>query len=166
MLFDIKRGQKMIKRPSWDKYFMDMAFLVQQRSTCLRRSVGAVAVKDKKILTTGYNGAPSGVEHCLGKGCKRQQLNVPSGEKAELCRGVHAEQNCIIQAAYHGVSLKGATLYVTNQPCSICAKMVINTGFKRIVYCNPYDDKLAFEILEKSKMKIEVYKEEEIEDVG
>ena len=153
-----KRGEEMRKkRPSWDEYFMEMAFLVAGRSTCERRSVGAVAVKNKRILATGYNGAPSGAKHCLEVGCKRQQLNVPSGEKAELCRGVHAEQNCIIQAAYHGISLKGATLYVTNQPCSICAKMIINTGFERIVYCSPYDDKLTFEILEESKIKIEIY---------
>ncbi|MCK5285624.1 MAG: cytidine/deoxycytidylate deaminase family protein [Candidatus Pacebacteria bacterium] len=147
----------MKKRPSWDEYFMKMAFLIKDRSTCLRRSVGAISVKDKKILTTGYNGAPSGMEHCLDIGCKRQELNIPSGERAELCRGVHAEQNCIIQAAFHGVSLKGATLYITNQPCSICAKMVINAGFKRIVYCDPYDDKLSLEILEKSKIKIEIF---------
>ncbi|MBU4536424.1 cytidine/deoxycytidylate deaminase family protein [Patescibacteria group bacterium] len=151
----------MKKRPSWDEYFMKMAFLVAGRSTCKRRSVGAVAVKDKKILTTGYNGAPSGTKHCLEVGCKREQLNVPSGEKAELCRGVHAEQNCIIQAAFHGVSLKGATLYITNQPCSICAKMVINTGFSRIVYCDPYDDPLAMEILRESSIKIEIYKKQE-----
>ncbi len=146
------------KRPDWDEYFMKMAFLVGKRSTCLRRSVGAVSVRDKKILTTGYNGAPSGIKHCLDLGCRRQKLNVPSGEKAELCSGVHAEQNCIIQAAFHGVSLKGATLYVTNQPCSICAKMTINAGIKKIIYCNPYDDKLAMEILKESKIKLKIYK--------
>ena len=124
----------MNRRPSWDEYFMDMAVLTAKRSTCLRRQVGAVIVKDKHIIATGYNGAPRGVPHCDEKGgCLRQQLNVPSGERHELCRALHAEQNAIIQAATLGQSIEGGTIYVTNQPCVICAKMIINAGISRIV---------------------------------
>jgi len=132
-----------IARPDWDAYFMDITFLVAKRSTCERRRVGAVIVKDKRILATGYNGAPSGIEHCIDIGCLREELNIPSGEKHELCRGIHAEQNAIVQAAYHGVSIKEATLYCTNMPCSICAKMIINAGIKNIFYLNGYADKIA-----------------------
>jgi len=111
------------RRPTWDEYFMDIARLVASRSTCLRRQVGALLVKDKNILTTGYNGTPSGIAHCETVGCLRQQLNVPSGERHELCRGLHAEQNAIIQAARHGVNIDAATLYCTNSPCIICSKI-------------------------------------------
>jgi len=135
------------ERPDWDSYFMAITILVSKRSTCIRRSVGAVIVKDKRILSTGYNGAPSGIEHCSQVGCLRDQLNVPSGEKHELCRGIHAEQNAIIQAAFHGVSIKGATLYCTNQPCSICAKMIINAGIKNIFYQEGYDDSMSRQML-------------------
>lgn len=134
-------------RPSWQKYFMDITFLVAKRSTCLRRAVGALIVKDKRILSTGYNGAPTGLKHCLEMGCLREKLNVPSGEKHELCRGIHAEQNAIIQAAYHGVCIKDATLFCTNMPCSICAKMIINAGIKRIYYHSGYADAMSKEML-------------------
>jgi len=136
-----------ISRPDWDAYFMDITFLVAKRSTCTRRNVGAVIVKDKRILATGYNGAPSGIEHCIDIGCLREELNIPSGEKHELCRGIHAEQNAIVQAAYHGVSIKESALYCTNMPCSICAKMIINAGIKNIFYLNGYADKIAERML-------------------
>jgi len=134
------------QRPSWDTYFMDIAALVAKRSTCLRRSVGAIVVKDKRILSTGYNGAPSGLRHCLEIGCLREELNVASGERHELCRGIHAEQNAIIQAAYHGVSVRGGDLYCTNHPCSICAKMIINAGIRKIFFQSGYSDPLASEL--------------------
>ena len=142
------------KRISWDEYFMQIAFLVSQRSTCLRRHVGAVIVKNKRMLATGYNGAPSGLSHCLDTGCLRQKLQVPSGQRHELCRGLHAEQNAIIQAALHGVSVKGATLYCTNHPCIICAKMIINAGIVQIVIRDGYKDKLAEEILKEAGIKV------------
>jgi dCMP deaminase len=126
---------------------MNITTLVAQRSTCTRRAVGAIIVKDKRILSTGYNGAPTGIRHCLEVGCLRESLQVPSGERHELCRGIHAEQNAIIQAAYHGVSVKDALLYCTNQPCAICAKMIINAGIKKIYYQSGYTDALAQEML-------------------
>ncbi len=135
------------KRPSWQTYFMEMAVLAASRSTCLRRQVGAVLVKDKRVLATGYNGAPSGIRHCLEVGCIREQLNIPSGEKHELCRASHAEQNAIIQAAVHGVTMKGATLFCTSLPCLICAKMLINAGIKKIYYQSGYADKMSAEML-------------------
>ena len=134
-------------RPSWDAYFMDITFLVAKRSTCLRRSVGSLVIKDKRILSTGYNGAPTGIRHCNETGCLRQKMKVVSGEKHELCRGIHAEQNAIIQAAYHGVSIKGATLFCTNLPCSICAKMIINAGIIKICYHSGYADAMSEEML-------------------
>ena len=134
---------------------MDITHLVAKRSTCLRRRVGAVLVKDKKILATGYNGAPSRIDHCLDIGCLREQLGIPSGERVELCRGLHAEQNAIIQAAYHGVRIQGATLYTTLHPCIICSKMIINAGIERIVYEEGYSDKLAEKMLKESKIRIE-----------
>ncbi|MFP4040267.1 MAG: deoxycytidylate deaminase [Desulfosudaceae bacterium] len=136
------------KRPDWDDYFMEIAELVAKRSTCLRRSVGAVIVKDKRILSTGYNGAPSGIRHCAETGCLRQQREVPSGERHELCRGIHAEQNAIIQAAYHGVPINGASLYCTNLPCSICAKMIINAGIQAIFYREGYADDMSRRMLD------------------
>ena len=142
-------------RPSWDEYFMKIAEVVKTRSTCLRRQVGAVIVKDKQILSTGYNGAPTGLKHCEEVGCLRQQLNIPSGEKHELCRGLHAEQNAIIQASLHGVKIEGATIYVTTQPCSVCAKMLINSGIKRLVYTGDYPDELADQMLKESGIVIE-----------
>ena len=141
-------------RPSWDDYFMDITCLVAKRATCLRRAVGAVIVKDRRVLATGYNGAPSHVRHCAEVGCLREQLNVPSGERHELCRGIHAEQNAIIQAAYHGVSIKGADLFCTNLPCSICAKMIINAGIVRIVYQSGYADSISKEMLAEAEVEL------------
>lgn len=146
-----------MNRPTWDEYFMEMATVAAKRSTCLRRSVGAVIVKNKQILASGYNGTPMGLPHCEEVGCLREQLKVPSGKCHELCRGVHAEQNAITQAAYHGVSVKGATLYCTHQPCVVCTKMLINAGIERIVYANPYPDELAQEMMGQSKIKIEIF---------
>ncbi|MGE5190808.1 MAG: deoxycytidylate deaminase [Gemmatimonadota bacterium] len=134
-------------RPDWDTYFMDMAKLAARRSSCLRRAVGAVLVKDRRLLATGYNGVPSGVTHCEVTGCLREKLGVPSGERHELCRGLHAEQNAIIQAAFHGVSIRDAVLYCTNLPCIICAKMLINAGVRRVVYLEGYADSLTQEML-------------------
>jgi dCMP deaminase len=142
------------KRPSWHEYFMGICDLVATRSTCIRRSVGAVLIKDKRILCTGYNGAPAGIPHCRETGCMREIMNVPSGEKHELCRGVHAEQNAIIQAAFHGISLKEASLYCSNLPCSICAKMLINAGIKTIYYADDYHDPLALEMLKMGRIKL------------
>lgn len=141
-------------RPSWDEYFMDIARLVSKRSTCLRRKVGAIVVRDKRILATGYNGAPSGVDHCLDIGCLREEMGIPSGQRHELCRGLHAEQNVIIQAAYHGVSIKGATLFCTNLPCSICSKMIINAGICDIKYLEGYADPLAEGMMKASGLKL------------
>lgn len=148
-----------MNRPTWDEYFMEMASVAAKRSTCLRRSVGAVIVKNKQILASGYNGTPMGLPHCEEVGCLREQLKVPSGKCHELCRGVHAEQNAITQAAYHGVSVKGATLYCTHQPCVVCTKMLINAGIERIVYANPYPDELAQEMMGQSKIHIEIFGE-------
>jgi dCMP deaminase len=145
----------MMNRPTWDEYFMEIARLVASRSTCLRRQVGAVMVKDKNILATGYNGTPSGIRHCAEVGCLRQQLNVPSGERHELCRGLHAEQNAIIQAAKHGTNIDGATLYCTHSPCIICSKMLINSGVKRIVCCDGYPDPLAKAMLDEAQLPVE-----------
>jgi len=142
------------ERPSWDQYFMDIVELVSKRSTCLRRKVGAVLVREKRILSTGYNGAPSGLAHCLDIGCLREKLKVPSGERHELCRGLHAEQNAIIQAALHGVSVNGATMYCTNHPCIICAKMIINSGIISVIYTDGYSDRLAGEMLKEAGVEI------------
>jgi dCMP deaminase len=136
-----------VARPSWNEYFSEITQLVSSRSTCTRRRVGAVLVKNKRILCTGYNGAPSGVAHCLDVGCLREQLGIPSGQRHELCRGLHAEQNAIIQAACHGVSVEGADLYCTNLPCIICTKMIINAGILRVFYLEGYADELSGEML-------------------
>lgn len=141
-------------RISWNEYFKQFAYLSAERSSCLRRKVGAVLVKENHILSTGYNGAPSGIAHCFEVGCLREQLNVPSGEKHELCRGLHAEQNAIIQAAKHGVSISGATLYCTTHPCIICTKMLINAGIKRIYYSEGYSDALSAKMLEEAQIEL------------
>ncbi len=142
-------------RASWDKYFMEIAEIVKTRSTCLRRQVGSVIVKDNRIITTGYNGAPSKTHHCTDVGtCQRIEMNVPSGERHELCRALHAEQNAIIQAANIGVSTDDATLYVTLQPCVICAKMAINAGIKKIVYKGEYPDPLSLEMLKEANVEL------------
>lgn len=152
-----EKRKKKPNRPSWDEYFMDITHLVAKRSTCLRRQVGSLLVMDKKILATGYNGAPSRLEHCLEIGCLREKMGIPSGERHELCRGLHAEQNAIIQAAYHGVSIRGATLYSTHHPCMICTKMIINAGIQRIVYEEGYADPLAREMLKEAGLKVEPF---------
>ena len=144
-----------MSRPSWSEYFMAITKMVAKRSTCLRRHVGAILVKNKRILATGYNGAPAGIRHCEETGCIRQDSGVPSGQRHELCRGLHAEQNAIIQAAYHGVSIDGSTLYCTNKPCIICSKMLINAGIKEIIYEEGYDDPLADEMLTEAGIKVE-----------
>ncbi len=150
----VKKDKRIAARPSWDEYFLEVAKLVAKRSTCLRRSVGAVLVKDKRILATGYNGAPRGLKHCAEIGCMRQKLKIPSGERHELCRALHAEQNALIQASLYGISVKGSSLYATNQPCVICAKMLINAGIKEIVIAGGYPDKMAMEFLKEAKIKI------------
>lgn len=143
-------------RPSWDEYFMEMAELTAKRSTCMRRHVGVVIVKDRRAIATGYNGAPRGIMHCEDRGgCLRQQLNVPSGQRHELCMALHAEQNAIIQAAAMGNSIEGGTIYITHQPCAICAKMIINAGITRIVIREGYPDQLAASILDEAGLKIE-----------
>lgn len=144
-------------RISWPEYFMNIAFLVSARSTCARRKVGAVAVKDKRILATGYNGAPAGVAHCLDTGCLRAQMGIPSGQRHEFCRGLHAEQNVIIQAAIHGTDIADATLYCTNHPCVLCAKMLINCGVKEIYYAQAYPDELAAQMLAEAGVKTEKF---------
>ncbi len=141
-------------RPSWPEYFMSITRMVSRRSTCLRRHVGAVLVKDKRILATGYNGAPAGLKHCRETGCLRADIDIPSGERHELCRGLHAEQNAIIQAAYHGISIRGAVLYCTNKPCVICSKMLINAGIREIYYDDGYDDPLADQMLKEAGIRV------------
>jgi len=142
-------------RPAWDEYFMDMAVLTATRSTCLRRQVGAVIVRDRHIMSTGYNGAPRGIRHCDERGgCIRQKMNVPSGERHELCMAIHAEQNAIIQAATLGQSIERGAIYITHQPCAICAKMIINAGIRRIVVKEGYPDQLSVDILGEAGLKI------------
>lgn len=144
-----------VQRLPWPEYFLSIAKLVAERSTCLRRKVGALAVKDKRILATGYNGAPAGLEHCLDIGCLREKMGIPSGQRHELCRGLHAEQNVIIQAAMHGVRLEGAEIYCTTQPCLICTKMLINCGIVAIVFANGYPDELAVDMLREAGVRFE-----------
>ncbi|MFP4459990.1 MAG: deoxycytidylate deaminase [Candidatus Zixiibacteriota bacterium] len=148
------------RRPSWDEYFMRMAYLAAERSTCLRRKVGAVLVRDKRAIATGYNGAPARIRHCQETGCLRQKLQVPSGERHELCRGLHAEQNAIIQAALFGVSTKDAILYCTTQPCIICTKMLINAGIRKIYVTEKYPDPLAEEFLQEAGIPLILYEKE------
>lgn len=142
------------QRPSWDEYFMEVARVVAGRSTCLRRQVGAVVVREKRILATGYNGAPTGLPHCLDLGCLRDALGAPSGERQEVCRASHAEQNALVQAARYGIAVEGATLYCTTAPCSICAKMLVNAGIRRVVYGQEYPDALAGEVLRLAKVEV------------
>ena len=144
-------------RPSWDEYFSRIAREVSTRSTCLRRQVGAILVLDKRILATGYNGVPRGLAHCSEGGCLREQHNIPSGERHELCRGLHAEMNALIQAANHGIRVQGATLYATTFPCSLCAKMLINGGVRRLVVQDDYADALAKDLLAEAQVTVEVF---------
>lgn len=141
-------------RPDTDPYFMEIAHVVAKRSTCLRNIVGAVIVKDKRIISTGYNGAPRNLEHCLDIGCIRIKQNIESGTRHETCRAVHAEQNAIIQAALHGMSTDGATLYCTHQPCILCAKMMINANIKRVVYAVSYPDSVALEFFDAAGVEV------------
>ena len=142
----------MDNRLPWPDYFMNIASLVAERSTCLRRKVGALAVKDKRILATGYNGAPAGLTHCLDIGCMREKLGIPSGQRHELCRALHAEQNVIIQAATHGVSIEGADIYCTTQPCILCAKMLINCRIRAIYFAEGYPDEMSRDMLEEARI--------------
>lgn len=147
-------------RPSWDEYFMKITELVASRATCLRRKVGAVLVRNKRILTTGYNGPPSGITHCEQRGgCIRDKLKIPSGERMELSRAIHAEQNAIIQAAKVGISIEESTLYVTTHPCFTCSKMLINAGVKKIIYKEGYPDSFAMEILKEAGVLVVQFKE-------
>lgn len=132
-----------MNRPPWPRYFMEITKLVASRSTCIRRKVGAILVKDKRILATGYNGAPSGLKHCEEIGCLRETSSIASGERHELCRGLHAEQNVIVQAAYYGISIANSDLFCTNKPCAICAKLIINAGIKRVYFEADYNDQLS-----------------------
>lgn len=142
------------ERASWDEYFLSFARLAARRSTCLRRQVGAIIVKDRHIISTGYNGAPKGVRHCSETGCIREKLGIPSGQRHELCRGLHAEQNAIIQAALCGVPTAGGIIYCTNQPCIICAKMIINAGINKVIYQDGYTDELSNEMLNEAGVEL------------
>jgi dCMP deaminase len=141
-------------RPDWEAYFMEIARVVSTRSSCLRRRVGAVLVKNRQILATGYNGVPRGIRHCSERGCLRDELGIPSGEHHELCRGLHAEQNAIIQAAYHGVAINGAELYCTHQPCVLCAKMLVNAEVMAVYFQGAYPDALAMEVFEEAGTRL------------
>ena len=154
------------QRPDWETYFMDMARLASRRSSCHRRAVGAVIVKNKQVLTTGYNGNPPEFEHCATMGCIREMLNVPSGQHHELCTGLHAEQNAIIQAAVTGVSIAGATLYTTTFPCVTCAKMIMAARISEVVYDEGYPDELGRFMLARSSIRVRRFGETEPEDLG
>lgn len=140
-------------RISWDEYFLKMTFLVAERSTCRRHHVGAIIVRDRRVLTTGYNGAPSGCKDCLELGCLREQLGIPSGQRHEICRAVHAEQNAIVQAAMYGIDISGSTMYCTHSPCIICAKMIVNAKIKRFVTCQDYTDESFKTLFEEAKVE-------------
>ena len=143
------------ERPSWDEYFMEIAEVVAKRSNCVSRKVGAVITLDNQIVSTGYNGAPKGLHHCVDAGgCLRKLNKIESGTRQEVCRAAHAEQNAIIQAAVRGVSVKGGTLYLNTYPCSICTRMIINAEIKRIVYDSDYNDPLSKEMLDESGIKV------------
>ncbi len=145
-----------VTRISADEYFLKIASVVAERSTCLRHHMGAVAVKDKHILTTGFNGAPAGVKDCLELGCLRNAQNIPSGTRTEICRAIHAEQNVIIQAALHGISLDGCTIYCTHTPCVLCAKMMVNARVKRVVIFTKYADDSFKELFREAGIQVDV----------
>jgi len=149
---------KRLTRPDTDEYFLKIASVVAERSTCRRHHIGAVSVRDKHILTTGYNGAPSGLQDCLELGCLRDEMNIPSGERQEICRGIHAEQNVIIQAALHGVSLEGSTIYATHTPCVLCAKMLVNAKIKRFVSFGKYSDDAFLDLFRDAGIELEIKK--------
>jgi dCMP deaminase len=150
----VTEASQQFTRPSWQEYFMEITELVAKRSTCRRRAVGAIIVKDKRILSTGYNGAPANVRHCIDIGCLREEMGVASGERHELCRGIHAEQNAIIQAALHGVRIADSALFCTNLPCAICAKMIINAGIRTIYYKEGYADPLGEQLLDEAAVEV------------
>jgi dCMP deaminase len=147
---------KEVTRPDIDEYFLKIASVVAERSTCRRHHVGAVAVRHKHILATGYNGAPSGLKDCLELGCLRDEMNIPSGTRHEICRGIHAEQNAIIQASLHGVSLEGATVYVTHTPCVLCAKMLVNAKIQRFVTFGEYADDAFTDLFKEAGIEFEL----------
>ena len=149
---------KKATRPDIDEYFLKIASVVAERSTCRRHHVGAVAVRNKHILATGYNGAPSGAKDCLELGCLRDELNIPSGERQEICRGIHAEQNVIIQATLHGVSLEGGTIYATHTPCVLCAKMLVNARIKRYVSFGKYNDDVFVDLFKEAGVEFDMKK--------
>lgn len=159
MTGSLEQNSVKLIRPSWDEYFMEIAELVKKRSTCLRRKVGAVIVKDNRILTTGYNGAPPGAKHCDEIGCLREIMSIPSGERHELCRALHAEQNAVIQAAKYGIPIEGSTIYTTTYPCVICSKILIASNIKRIVYRGGYPDELSRKFLVESGIVVDEYKD-------
>lgn len=152
------------ERPGWDQYFMDITRVVASRSTCLRRRVGALIVRDRRILASGYNGAPAGLKHCLEVGCLREERGIPSGQRHELCRGLHAEQNALIQAAVYGIAIQGAIYYVTHQPCVLCAKTIINAGIKKVVFQGAYPDPLSLEMFSEAGVDLVQYKEKNRQD--
>ena len=145
-----------LERLSWDDYFLKIASVVAERSTCLRHHMGAIAVRDRHILTTGYNGAAAGLQDCLELGCLRNEQGIPSGERTEICRAIHAEQNVIIQAALHGVSLEGSTIYCTHTPCVLCAKMLVNARVKRFVSFGEYSDSAFEELFREAGVEVEM----------
>jgi len=149
---------KKVTRPDVDEYFLKIAAVVAERSTCRRHHVGAVAVRNKHILATGYNGAPAGAKDCLELGCLRDELNIPSGERQEICRGIHAEQNAIIQASLHGISLAGSTIYCTHTPCILCAKMLVNAKIKRYVSFGKYNDNAFTDLFKEAGIEVEIKK--------
>jgi dCMP deaminase len=151
-----KTTKESLARPSWDEYFMEIAKLVARRATCLRRKVGAIIVKDRRILATGYNGGPKKVKDCLELGCLRDEYKIKSGTNHEICRAIHAEQNAIIQAAVHGVNISGATLYNTHSPCILCAKMIVNANIAKFVCNEKYPDDEGIKLLKESGIKIEI----------
>ena len=149
---------KKLTRPDIDEYFLKVASVVAERSTCRRHHIGAVAVKDKHMLATGYNGAPSGLKDCLELGCLRDEMNIPSGTRQEICRGIHAEQNVIIQASLHGVSLEGSTIYCTHTPCVLCAKMLVNAKVKRFISFGRYNDSAFIDLFKEAGIEVDIKK--------
>jgi len=145
-------------RPDIDEYFLKVASVVAERSTCRRHHVGAVAVRNKHMLATGYNGAASGIKDCLELGCLRDELNIPTGTRHEICRGIHAEQNVIVQASLHGVSLEGSTIYCTHTPCILCAKMLVNAKIKRFVSFGRYNDDEFINLFKEASIEVDLKK--------
>ena len=148
----------MKQRPTWDEYFMEIATVAAKRSTCLRRAVGAVIVRDNHIISTGYNGSPKGTPHCQETGCIRKLNDIPSGTRHEFCRGSHAEINAIAQAASVGTTTNGATLYCTHQPCAFCAKAIINAGIKKIIFAHPYPDEIGSKLLQEAGLELKEFR--------